>query len=96
MYINNKIKICEEINYNKFYDGSYYFEFRPEISRLDGPAITYSRLDGPAITCVIGGLNKIQKFYWVNGIFSKNLEFAEKTNHLICNICSDFCNQQCF
>ena len=36
------------------------------------------------------------KYFYINGIYYSNLEFAFKTKHLICRICEDFCNQKCF
>ena len=51
----------------------------------------FSRLDGPALIII----NKYIK-YFINDIRSSEKEFAEKTNHLICNFCEKFCKQKCF
>ena len=52
---------------------------------------TLSKDDGPCIIH-INGIN----YYSLDGkcIFTKS--FAEKTNHLICKLCNDFCKQSCF
>ena len=32
----------------------------------------------------------------INGLYCNSIFFQEKTNHLICKYCADFCNQNCF
>ena len=49
----------------------------------------HSRLDGPAVVFLFA------QFYWINDIQYNQLKFAEKTNHLVCKYCQDFCGQQC-
>lgn len=48
------------------------------------------RLDGPAIIA----RNYIQ--FWINGTHFPKKMFAKETNHLICQVCNEFCKQECF
>lgn len=34
--------------------------------------------------------------YYLNGIMLEKPEFAERTRHLLCDMCKGFCNQKCF
>lgn len=39
----------------------------------------------------------IYKEFWIDDEYIDSyLKFAKLTNHLICKICNDFCNQNCF
>lgn len=42
--------------------------------------------------------NKMHKHFYLNGciLTHKINEWAFKTNHLLCKICRNFCNQGCF
>lgn len=53
-----------------------------DLHRLDGYARIYNR-------------NHYYDFY-INGIYFSEYCFAGKTNHLICNLCQNFCKQECF
>lgn len=53
----------------------------------------YHRLDGPA---VCNDYKYYHKLFYLNGINYNNLDFAKETNHLICHVCCEFCNQDCF
>ena len=46
------------------------------------------RLDGPVR---INGTS-----FWIDGIAFSTVNFAEKTNHLVCKKCQMYCNQWCF
>lgn len=63
-------------------DGFIFFNKNGEISRLDGPAEVF--------------YDSFYKLYAVNQHTFNCREFAEKTDHLICNNCKQFCKQQCF
>ena len=75
----------KKINYD--YYGDYYkFYFGSILDKLDGPARIWFNN------------NKIvyKEFYLNNFIVLDYKIFAEKTNHLICLNCNDFCKQECF
>lgn len=48
-----------------------------------------SRLDGPAVI-------SRKNFYIINDCEFMVDVFAEKSNHLLCNSCENFCKQKCF
>ena len=58
---------------------------------VDGKA---HKIDGPFIKMEYNG-NSLNYFYYQqNKLHPEN--WAEITNHIICNICEEFCNQGCF
>lgn len=58
----------------------------------------FCRDDGPAVVYKFGSRlwksSKCDKHHWGNYLKLNN--WSRNTNHLICEICMDFCNQQCF
>ena len=54
------------------------------------------RLDGPAKIFFNYQKQQYYKYYFINGIYLSNSQFAEDTNHLYCKSCYKFCNQKCF
>lgn len=63
--------------------------------KLDG--YSFYRDDGPSVIHV-NGLNYYCSFNngkIISG-FSSTWVFAKSTNHLICNVCYNFCKQNCF
>ena len=51
-------------------------------NRLDGPAEIYCQDD--------------RFYFWINGVPFNTINFANKTDHLICEYCYNFCKQKCF
>ena len=62
-----------------------YFNLKGECHREDGYARIYFK-----------GLYDDDKYFLLNNACINSSEFAEKTNHLICNLCNKFCKQGCF
>lgn len=52
----------------------------------------YHRIDGKTYTINFPD----NCFYWIHGEHYFAIEFAQKTNHLICKVCNEFCKQGCF
>ena len=68
---------------NHFNDWTAYCS---KLSRLDGPAEQYNNYS----------IKEKLDFFWINGKHYYVYVFAEKTNHLLCQSCNDFCKQECF
>ena len=92
-----------EYYFENDWKSKFYFNLKDQIHRIGKPAIEYSngtkiwkingkyhRNDGPAYE----GIN-INEYYFHNRKYYEK-EFAEKTNHLICKFCGQFCKQGCF
>ena len=81
--INDTIKITDGkvTKYLKFFSKNMCF------AKLD-------KIDGPAIETT-GNYHHGDIFYIKGQCFFAN-EFAEKTKHLICKNCKEFCKQNCF
>ena len=90
---------------NKYNLSKLYFNLNGEFHRIGKPAYISSnsiqfyendklhRIDGPTWTLY---LSKIKYYFYINDIRYGKIEFAKKTNHLICKNCDGFCKQQCF
>ena len=83
--------------------GTRYWYYNNLTHRDNGPAIEYkngdkfyykkghlSRLDGPSVYI---GKNK---YYYINNIIYLKSAWAEKTKHITCHNCLEFCKQICF
>ena len=78
----NEYYILCSTNFTSFY---FFFNKNGVINREDSPS----------------GFNFInsclkQRYFILNDSQYSEKEFAKKTNHLICNICLQFCKQNCF
>lgn len=72
-----------EKTYIKDYSHPYmYYNKNYLVHRDDGYAAIY--------------LNDNDGVFYINGISVNFIEFADETNHLICNYCREFCKQKCF
>ena len=80
-----------------------YFNLEGNAHRIGKPAIEYydgvkiwaengkeHRLDGPSF------IYKDHLEFHINNKSYFEAKFAEKTNHLICKFCGQFCKQSCF
>lgn len=72
------------IIWNSSYVDKYCYIEYGKYNRIDGPAI-YNR-DYP----------NFSYSYYLEGSFFTAKNFAEKTNHVICKYCENFCRQSCF
>lgn len=77
------------VNYDYYGHIIDYFSFYQRnciVNNLDGPSRIW-----------FNNKKIVYKEFWVNDKYIHSyLEFANKSNHLICNLCNDFCNQECF
>ena len=102
-YINISLEHKTNEYINIGLEHKYYFNLNGDIHRIGKPAIEYSfgdkvwaennktsRIDGPAF------LSIDVNHYYINGIFLLPIDFAVKTNHLLCQSCYKFCKQNCF
>ena len=56
----------------------------------------FGNLDGPT-RIWFNNKKIVHKEFDLNGEYiSSYKKFAKISNHLICNLCNDFCNQECF
>ena len=109
---NINFKFWVENDYKFYYDeenkeyflenkwkSRFYFNLKGYYHRINKPAIEYSdgrkqwlkngyrhRFDGPAKYCD----------FYIAGYYHSAINFADETNHLICNSCNKFCKQGCF
>ena len=55
------------------------------------------RLNGPSVRERALSSDQFFYHYYINGSYFRYAnDFAIKTNHIICDECNDFCNQNCF
>lgn len=85
--------------------GSYFYNENKKLDRSDGPAVLnfyfeiwYSngkinRIDGYAF---INKKFEYENDFYIDGLIFNSIDFAIKTNHLICKFCNKFCKQGCF
>ena len=74
--------ISNEFYFAKSFDSNekVYFNLKGKWHRETGPTYT----------------NKFGNYYWLNDKRVSIELFSNRTKHLICRICEDFCNQKCF
>ena len=72
----------------------YYFNLNGQIHRETGPACFRSR--SGRTSHLHNHIKYEYKDYYLNNDQHSEPAFAEKTNHLICKSCREFCNQKCF
>ena len=79
-------------NYNQLIIDKNYgdikYLFNDIVHRIDGPA----KIANHSNCCGSGFIF----LFALNGEYYEHFEFAEKTNHLICKKCNEFCKQSCF
>lgn len=91
LYINNIDTCIHRYSFSKpklgnCYCFSYTNVYVKNLSRLDGPAEQYIDIN----------TKEIRNFFWINGSYYDEYFFTEKTNHLLCQSCNNFCKQGCF
>ena len=78
------IKNDQFIIKNNAFNEIHYFDLSGNKHRLDGPSNNYY------------DINPHRQYFHINHFQYNEEDFAEKTNHLICNKCYKFCKQSCF